>query len=65
MTVNLFERIVISVIAWTIFHAPRVARIIEPLYYHFRCPRPIDDHRSPRACFLAGYCGCSNADRFR
>ncbi len=28
--------------------------------YRFRCPYPIDGHRSARACIRVGLCGCDN-----
>lgn len=32
--------------------------------YRFRCPRPIDGHKSARSCINAGLCGCNNGDRY-
>ncbi len=28
--------------------------------YRFRCPYPIDGHKSARSCIRAGLCGCDN-----
>lgn len=38
---------------------------IQRIVFRYRCPYPIDGANSARACFKAGHCGCSNADRFR
>lgn len=35
------------------------------VWFRYRCPYPIDDNNSARACFEAWLCGCDNATRFR
>lgn len=35
------------------------------IIYRYRCPHPIIDDHSVRACINGGHCGCDNADRSR
>lgn len=38
---------------------------LQDIFFRYRCPYPIDGHKSARACFMAGHCGCDNQNRFR
>jgi hypothetical protein len=34
------------------------------VYYRYRCPYPVIEDRSARACVEGGHCGCNNAPRY-
>ncbi len=34
------------------------------IWYRYRCPVPIIDDHSARACAESGYCGCDNKRRY-
>jgi hypothetical protein len=34
------------------------------VWYRYRCPYPVIEDRSARACVAAGCCGCNNGFRF-
>jgi len=33
------------------------------IIYRFRCPYPVDGHKSVRDCMASGNCGCDNLKR--
>lgn len=42
--------------SWLSFQWARV-------WYHFRCPYPVNSDHSARACVESGECGCNNGPR--
>jgi hypothetical protein len=34
------------------------------VYYRYRCPYPVIEDPSARACVEGGHCGCNNAPRY-
>lgn len=50
---------------WRLLLLTQFGMWFQGILYRYRCPRPIIDDPTARACVLAGKCGCDNQDRYR